>query len=127
MNTESTSGACPVDHRVVPLVERLQDEADQARNDGADDIAALLDEAAAALSYYRAGLQQEAPEYVPKVVRITRQVRGDGPFRMTRATPGEHEVECNRWGAVSVRAGDGQMLGLRPSEFDVVVWRRNTA
>ena len=31
------------------LLERVQDEADQCRNDGADDIAALLDEVAIAL------------------------------------------------------------------------------
>lgn len=31
------------------LISRLQDEADLCRNDGATDIAALLDEAAAAL------------------------------------------------------------------------------
>jgi hypothetical protein len=36
----------PVDRQVVPLVARLRDEADLCRNEGATDIAALLDEAA---------------------------------------------------------------------------------
>ena len=37
------------------LTQRLSDEADQCRNDGADDIARLLDEAVAALSAAPAG------------------------------------------------------------------------
>ena len=39
------AGGTPVDRPVRPLVERLNDEADLCRNEGADDIAALLDEA----------------------------------------------------------------------------------
>ena len=35
----------PVEPTVRPLVERLNDEADLCRNEGANDIAALLDEA----------------------------------------------------------------------------------
>lgn len=38
----------PLEALVRPLVERLQDEADLCRNDGADDIATLLDDAALA-------------------------------------------------------------------------------
>ena len=44
--TSTAAGASPVDCHVVPLVERLRDEADLCRNEGATDIAALLDEAA---------------------------------------------------------------------------------
>ena len=44
--TTTAAGASPVDCHVVPLVERLRDEADLCRNEGAMDIAALLDEAA---------------------------------------------------------------------------------
>ncbi len=40
------AGGTPVDRPVVPLVARLRDEADLCRNEGATDIAALLDEAA---------------------------------------------------------------------------------
>ena len=123
--TTTAAGASPVECHVRPLVERLQDEADLCRNEGADDVAALLDEAAAALSYYRAGLLQERPEYVPKTVLLTRGACGDGPFRSTRASAGQYAAECNRWGAVSVRATNGQMLGLRPAEFEVTSWTRN--
>lgn len=38
------------DWEARPLVDRLSDEADQCRNDGANDIAALLDEAVQALN-----------------------------------------------------------------------------
>ena len=41
-----------------PLLDRLQDEADLCRNDGADDIAALLDEAVAALQWDEVMLRQ---------------------------------------------------------------------
>jgi hypothetical protein len=44
--TTSIAGQGPHERPVVPLVERLRDEADLCRNEGATDIAALLDEAA---------------------------------------------------------------------------------
>lgn len=44
--------AGPAEPTVRPLVERLRDEADLCRNDGANDIADLLDEATEALNYY---------------------------------------------------------------------------
>lgn len=115
----------PVDFHDRPLVERLQVEAHSRRIDSAGDVADLLDEAAAALSYYRAGLLQERPEFVPKTVVLMRGACGDGPFRATRVSSGQYVVECNRWGAVSVRASNGQMLGLRPAEFEVTSWTRN--
>lgn len=39
------------------LIQRLQDEADQCRNDGADDVARLLDEAASELTRQLATLE----------------------------------------------------------------------
>lgn len=45
MNNDA-AGQGPHERPVVPLVERLRDEADLCRNEGATDIAALLDEAA---------------------------------------------------------------------------------
>lgn len=33
------------------------------------------------------------------------------------------ECECNQFGAVSVRAEDGHMLGIKPAEFEPVTWR----
>ena len=47
---------------VQPLVERLQDEADLCRNDGADDIAALLDEAVAEIRGLMQTLRDELDE-----------------------------------------------------------------
>ncbi len=49
---EEPAGQGPAEPTVRPLVERLQDEADLCRNDGANDIADLLDEATEALNYY---------------------------------------------------------------------------
>ena len=43
------------------LISRLQDEADLCRNDGAGDIAALMNEAVAALEKARAALQKTMP------------------------------------------------------------------
>ena len=43
---DDAAGQGPHERPVVPLVERLRDEADLCRNEGATDIAALLDEAA---------------------------------------------------------------------------------
>jgi len=58
------------------LISRLQDEADLCRNDGADDIAALLDEAVEAL---RAELRYEAD---------------DGKQFRSEAQRAEYEQQC---------------------------------
>lgn len=57
-----------------------------------------------ALCYYKAALSHVVPRYVPARVRLPARVRGDGPFYGTFADAGEHDRECNRWGAVAVRA-----------------------
>lgn len=80
-----------------------------------------------ALAYYKSGMLHEAPPYVPARVTLHSRVRGDGPFAATFADAGEHDCDSNRWGAISVRATNGQMLGVKPAEFDVVAWRSNTA
>lgn len=46
MDTKQAAEVVGSSGEVVPLVERLRDEADLCRNEGATDIAALLDEAA---------------------------------------------------------------------------------
>lgn len=110
------------------LVERLQDEADLCRNEGADDIAALLDEAWQALSYYRDSLiiSRDPPPYVPAAVWLPADVRGDRPFGHHLVAPaGVHECQSNKWGAVSVLAQNGERLGVKPAEFHVVSWRPN--
>lgn len=78
-----------------------------------------------ALAYYKSGMLHEAPPYVPARVTLHSRVRGDGPFAGTFADAGEHDCESNRWGAISVRATNGKMLGVKPAEFDVVAWRSN--
>lgn len=55
MTTPATPAADAAQHREI--VSRLQDEADQARNDGANDIAQLLDDAVA-------HIQQRALEFL---------------------------------------------------------------
>lgn len=108
------------------LIDRLNDEADLCRNDGADDIGALLSEAACAVDYYSAASQQRAPLWVPSRIRLPMPLRGDFPFgHNTMADAGDHDCDCNKWGAVSVRASNGQMLGVKPAEFHPLAWRRN--
>ena len=69
---------------------------------------------AAALEYYRAGLEKRAPLYVPARVRLPKMVTGDFPIghRMV-AEAGEHDCYSNKWGAISVRASNGKLLGIR--------------
>lgn len=78
-----------------------------------------------ALAYYKNGMLNEAPPYVPARVKLHARVHGDWPFAETFADAGEHDCESNRWGAISVRAANGKMLGVKPAEFDVVSWRPN--
>ncbi len=81
---------------------------------------------ACAADYYRAGVERRAPKWVPARVKLASVVRGDFPVGHTSvAEAGEHDCDCNKWGAVSVKAGNGKMLGLRPAEFDVVAWKAN--
>lgn len=84
-----------------------------------------MTDAEKALSYYKSGMQFVAPPFVPSRVRLPVRVCGDGPFDSTYADAGEHDCRCNRWGAVSVLATNGQWLGVKPAEFDVIAWRSN--
>lgn len=79
-----------------------------------------------ALNYYRAALHDVRPDFVPARVHLGSRVCGDGPYRDTFAEAGEHDAKCNPFGAVSVLATNGKMLGVRPKEFAVVVWRKNS-
>ena len=81
---------------------------------------------AAALEYYRAGLEKRAPLYVPSRVRLLKRVTGDVPIgHSTMAEAGEHDCYSNKWGAISVRASNGKLLGIRPTEFEPLAWREN--
>lgn len=76
-----------------------------------------------ALLYYRCGVEGREPPFIPARVRLKQRVRGDLIFAHATVDAGEYDCESNRYGAVSVRADDGKMLGLRPTEFDVLAWR----
>lgn len=78
-----------------------------------------------ALEYYRSAFRNERPGYVPAKIHVPVTVRGDGPFAATHATRGEYDCECNQWGAVAVRTASGELLGLKPNEFDVLSWQSN--
>lgn len=41
--------------------------------------------------------------------------------------PGEYDCSCNQYGAVSVKASDGTMLGVRLEEFEPLEWVPNPA
>lgn len=77
------------------------------------------------LGYYRKCQNGERPDFVPARVMLTETVRADSGERNYRADPGDHECESNQWGAVSVKAANGKMLGIKPGEFIVIAWRAN--
>jgi len=88
--------------------------------------AGSVDPLVCAVDYYRAGVEQRAPKWVPAKVRLTAQVRGDFPIgHGTVAEAGVHDCDSNKWGAISIIAGNGKRLGIKPAEFDVVEWRAN--
>jgi len=81
------------------------------------------------IDYYKIGYSQHGerpwpkPRFVPKRVMIKKTVRSDfawlipGPH--PKADPGEYEVECNAYGAVSAVLPEGK-LGLKLDEFDII-------
>ena len=86
----------------------------------------IEDGAACALEYYRAAAEDRAPKWVPSRVRLAVLVHGDFPIgHRTIAEAGDHDCDSNRWGAVSVRATNGLMLGIKPREFEPIAWREN--
>ena len=70
--------------------------------------------------YYKAGTEHRRPEWVPSKVVLGREVRGDMIFASTRVGPGIHECQCNQWGAISVKADNGKMLGIKWDECEIV-------
>lgn len=68
------------------------------------------------------------PKWIPAYIRTGDKVHGDGPWASTRAEPGVRPVECNRFGAMSVKATNGRMLGVKPGEVEEFVsWKINPA
>ena len=108
------------------LIERLRNESDLCSNDGANDIAKLLDDAACAVDYFSAHHFKRAPAWVPCRIKLDRILSGDFPIgHDTLVDAGEHDCDSNAYGAMSVRASNGRMLGVKPSECQIVGWRRN--
>lgn len=113
---------------------RLQETVQALRNAGHTNAAELLGNFAEsltntikALDYYRAGMERRRPSWVPSRIVLLRQVRSDFPMapRAAVAEAGEYECHSNAIGAVSVRTTNGDMLGVRPVEFEVTGWREN--
>ena len=91
-----------------------------------DTIEQAVDPVACALDYYRAAVENRAPKWVPSRIHLPAAVRGDYPIgHMTVAEAGSHDCDSNLWGALSVRASNGQMLGIKPAEFQPLAWRLN--
>jgi hypothetical protein len=67
------------------------------------------------------------PKHIPKRVMLHKRVCADFPYIQNSQSvvePGEHEVVCNRYGAVSVDTPGGR-LGLKPGEYTVLEWTEN--
>ena len=111
-------------------VDRAEWLADKLHNGGdyGKEAAALLVHQAKELDYLRAAREGRKPAWVPARVWLAGPVRGDYPIgHRTIAHEGEYECQSNRYGAVSVRAENGQWLGVKPAEFEVVAWREKKA
>jgi len=79
-----------------------------------------------AAGYYKAAATRRGkPEYVPSRIMVNANVRGDFPFNDTWITAGEYDCDSNQHGAVSVKAENGRMLGVKVDEFDVLEWAVN--
>ena len=85
----------------------------------------LLADTEKALDYFRSAFLGLTPDFVPARVRLLVTVRGDGPFRSTCAAAGEHPCKSNRYGAISVTAENGKLLGVKPHEFVPLEWVKN--
>ena len=94
-----------------------------------------MDEKEKIIEYYKAGYMQHGekwpkPKYIPKRVEVKKTVRSDlaglfpGPHPVV--DPGVYEVECNQYGAVSVKTDLGP-LGLKLDEFNIVEMTDNPA
>ena len=98
-------------HAMVDEIRRLQKESD----------------------YYRGAFLQRGngdwpkPKFVPSKILLTQRIAGDWPVgHDSQAGPGEIPCECNQYGAVSVKAENGKMLGVKLHEFTVVEWKPNS-
>ncbi len=75
--------------------------------------------ARAARKYH--ALAEERGKFLAKlhpIVRLPGQVHGDWLYAATHAPAGLYVAELNPNGAASVRATNGNMLGIKPAEFE---------
>lgn len=97
---------------------------DDGVNSHIDDVA--LEHLTKSLEYYRAGLEQREPKWVPSRVRLKTDVRVDPPFgAQLIAYAGEHDCDADRYGAIRVIASNGEWACVRPRDFDPLEWREN--
>ena len=55
------------------------------------------------------------------LIYLPKAIRGDWPIgHHLIADPGIHEAISNRYGAVAIVLPDGQLLGVKPDEFERV-------
>lgn len=83
-----------------------------------------------ALNYYKAAVLKIRPDFVPDQILIITNVQSDRPAftpddRLCIVFSGMHSCESNQYGAISVRAANGQMLGIKPDEFEIIAWKPN--
>lgn len=105
---------------LIADIARLQEQA--------SGVTVMLSAKLKALNYYRAGLEHRRPAYVPARVRLEIAVCADVPQGDDGefiAYAGDYDCQSNQWGAISVRAKNGNLLGIKPCEFDVLEWRDN--
>jgi len=82
--------------------------------------------------YYKTGAKQTGkragrPRYIPKRISIPRTVRSDAPGPSVSVHPGEYDAHVNQYGAVSIKLGGDNFLGIMLYEFDVLEWQENPA
>lgn len=63
-------------------------------------------------------------ERTPKTIRMLRTVRADWPFAASEPVKEGHEYPAwtNRYGAVCATFPNGERLGVKPAEFEIVEW-----
>jgi hypothetical protein len=61
------------------------------------------------------------PQFVPGKVMLLREVQSEMPSVFPgKAGRGEHICTSNQWGAISVTADNGKLMGVRPEECIII-------
>jgi protein gp37 len=110
--TEATGQSYPLPNVLAMTTVEKQDMADER-------IAHLLATPAVLRGVSTEPLLGPVDLGLGRWVRLPREVRGDAPFAdHIVALAGMHKADVNSYGAVSVVASDGQLLGVKPGEFE---------